>query len=63
MDVDSRSDQSTVIAQLFNFTHSEAMVDALLTGGAIITEVAAKTGITENRVRTYAKRVLAKTAT
>lgn len=49
------------VAQLFGLTPSEAQVATLLANGFSLTEAAGKLGLTENSVRTYSKKIYAKT--
>jgi DNA-binding CsgD family transcriptional regulator len=49
------------VAQLFGLTPSEALVATLLANGYSLAEAAEKLQLTENSVRTYSKKIYAKT--
>jgi DNA-binding CsgD family transcriptional regulator len=49
------------VAQLFGLTQSEALVATLLANGYSLAEAAEKLQLTENSVRTYSKKIYAKT--
>lgn len=49
------------IAQLFGLTPTEAFLATLLANGFTLTDAAEKLDVTENTVRSYAKRIFAKT--
>lgn len=51
------------VAQLFGLTQSEALVATLLANGYSLTEAAERLQLTENSVRTYSKKIYAKTGT
>jgi DNA-binding CsgD family transcriptional regulator/PAS domain-containing protein len=48
------------VARLFGLTPTEALLATLLANGLTLTEAAAKLGVTENTIRSYAKRIFAK---
>jgi DNA-binding CsgD family transcriptional regulator len=48
------------VARLFGLTPTEALLATLLSNGLTLTEAAAKLEVTENTVRSYAKKIFAK---
>lgn len=50
-----------IVARLFQLTRSEARLASLLAKGLTLTEAALKLGLTESSVRTYSKKIFAKT--
>jgi DNA-binding CsgD family transcriptional regulator/PAS domain-containing protein len=48
------------VARLFGLTPTEALLATLLSNGLTLTEAAAKLDVTENTVRSYAKKIFAK---
>jgi DNA-binding CsgD family transcriptional regulator len=49
------------VARLFGLTPTEALLATLLSNGLTLTEAAARLEVTENTVRSYAKKIFAKT--